>query len=189
MRIELNLATRPSENKRRFYVLTGTGVVLLLILAVFQVTSLVRSWSSVRGFGERAGQLRSEIAGLDKEERGLEQDLRQPQARDVIDRSYFLNSMILQKSISWTQIFMDLEKLVPDRVQISSIRPELMENNKVRLDMAVSGESLGQVLEFVKRVEKSDQFGSPIVSSETPPPRGEKDPTVRITLSVLYAQK
>ena len=189
MRIELNLATRPTVNRRRFYVLAGSGVVLLLILAVVQAASLARSWSSGRGFGDRTVQLRAGIDTLETEQGALEQDLQQPQARDVIDRSYFLNSLILQKSVSWTQIFMDLEKLMPDRVLVTSIRPEMMENNQVRLDMAIQGESVPQVLEFLRRIEKSDKFGSPVVSTETPPARGEKEASVKVSLSVLYVQK
>jgi hypothetical protein len=78
---------------------------------------------------------------------------------------------------------------MPDRVLVTSIRPEMLENNQVRLDMAIQGESLPQVLELLRRIEKSDKFGSPVVSTETPPVRGDKEASVKVSLSVLYVQK
>lgn len=189
MRIELNLASRPAENQRRFYVLAGTGIVLLLLLAVAQATTFLRGWWSVREVGPQTERLRAELGRMENEQKRLEQDLRQPEARDVIERSYFLNSLILQKSISWTQIFMDLERLIPDRVQVASIRPEVVDNNQIRLDMLVAGESMEQLLEFLRRVEKSHKFGTPVLSHELPPGAGSQDPSIKLALSVLYAQK
>ena len=189
MRIELNLASRPAENQRRFYVLAGTGIVLLLLLAVAQATTFLRGWWSVREVGPQTGRLRAELGRMENEQKRLEQDLRQPGARDVFERSYFLNSLILQKSISWTQIFMDLEKLVPDRVQVASIRPEIVDSGRVRLEMLVAGESIEPLLEFLRRIEKSEKFGTPVLSIETPPAAGAPDSSVKLALSVSYAQK
>lgn len=189
MRIELNLASRPTENRRRFYVLTGTGVVLLTLLAVMQASAYWHNWGSGRDVGARTAQMRSELDRLETEQKRLEQGLAQPQAREVLEMSYFLNSLIFQKSISWTQIFMDLENLMPNQVQILSIRPQVLENNQVRLEMQIAGQSTDQLLEFLRRVEKSDKFGTPVLSQENPPVAGAPDNAARLTLTVLYAQK
>jgi len=192
MRIELNLATRPLENQRRFYVLTGTSAVLLLLLAGIQGTIFFRDWWSGREVGKQTERLRAEVGRLEGGEKKLEQELEQPRAQQVMERSNFLNSLLRHKGISWTQIFMDLEKLVPDRVQVTSIRPEVLDSNRVRLEMTVSGESVQQLLEFLRRIEKSDKFGTPVLSYETPPAGGTgvtQDPSIKLALSVSYAQK
>ncbi len=189
MRIELNLASRPTENRRRFYVLVGTGAAVLLALALLQGTAFFRDWWSGRDLARQTERLRAETLRLETEQRKLELQLRLPEVRYVLDRSYFLNSLILQKSVSWTQIFMDLEKLMPDRVQVLSIHPEMLDGRQIRLDMSVAGESMGQLLELLRRIEKSDKFNNPVLSSEQPPPVGGQDPSIRLTLTVLYAQK
>ncbi len=188
MRIELNLASRGVKNQRRFYVLAGTAVAVLLVAAVIQAGWWFRDWYSGRGLAQRIEALRADVSRSEAERRRLEQQLQQPQSRDVMARAYFLNSLILQKSVSWTQIFMDLEKLVPDRVQVVSITPAVLDNNLIRLDMNVSGESLEKILEFMRRIETSEKFGTPIPRTETPP-QGRAETGTLVTLEVMYAQK
>ncbi len=189
MRVELNLASRPTVNRRRFNVLAGSALLLLLLLAVAQGVAYFHSWGSDRAIGLMAERMRAEIARMESERNKLEQQLQQPEAREVIERAQFLNSLILQKSISWTQLFMDLEKLMPSRAQVISIRPEVLDTQQIRLEMSVAGESMDQLLEFVRRIETSEKFGTPVLQQEVPPGAGASDPTIRLGLTVLYAQK
>lgn len=189
MRIELNLATRPIENQRRFYVLAGASLVLLLLLAGIQGTIYFRDWWSGREVGLQTERLRAEVGRLEAEQKKLEEELKQPRAQQLMERAYFLNSLLLHKGISWTQIFMDLEKLMPERVQVTSIRPEIVDSGRVRLEMMVSGESIEQLLELLRRVERSDKFGMPVLSVETPPAGTAQDSSIKLALSVSYAQK
>ncbi len=183
----MNLASRPTRNQRRFYVLAGTGVAILLALALGQVSWFVADWWRGRDLVRQTERLRAETERLAAEQQRLESELKQPQARDVIDRSYFLNSLIVQKGVSWTQIFMDLEKLVPDRVFVTSIRPQVLENNQIRLEMLVTGESINHLLGFLRRIESSDKFGMPVLGSERP--ATAQDSSTQLTLTVLYVQK
>ncbi len=189
MRIELNLASRPVGNLRRYYVLAGTGAVLLTLLAAAQATIFFRGWWGGREDRQETEHRRSEVPRLEAEEKKLKQQIEQPQAQDVMDRSYFLNALIFQKSVSWTQILMDLEEMVPDRVMVVSIRPEIVERSRVRLEMLVVGESIGQLLEFLRRIESSAKFGTPVLSQEVPAQDADKDPSVKLELSVFYGQK
>ena len=189
MRIELNLASRPVGNLRRFYVLAGTGVVLLALLATAQATIFFRDWWSGREVSQQTERLRGEVRRLEAEQEKFEQQLEEPQAKEVMGRSDFLNAQILHKSVSWTQILMDLEELIPDRVLVVSIRPEIVERSQVRLEMLVAGESMGQLLEFLRRIESSAKFGTPVLSQEVPAQDDARDPSIKLGLSVLYGQE
>ena len=189
MHVELNLATYPKENRRRFYVLATATLAVLLVVGGAQGATLFRNWWGGRGVARQEERLRTETGRLESEEKKFRQDLTQPEAKEVLDRSHFLNVLILQKSVSWTQIFMDLEKLVPDRVQVLSIRPEIVAGNELRLEMVVGGESHGQLIELLRRIEKSDKFGTPVVKTESPPAPGDREATHRLSLMVAYVQK
>ena len=189
MHIELNLASRPVENLRRFYTLAGTGVVLLALLAAAQATIFFRDWWGGREVSQQTELLRGEVLRLEAEQEKFEQQLEQPQVQEVMDRSYFLNALIFHKSISWTQILMDLEELVPDRVMVVSIRPEIVERSRVRLEMLVVGESTDQLLEFLRRIEGSAKFGTLVLSQEVPAPDAAQDPSIKLGLSVFYGQE
>ena len=92
--------------------------------------------------------------------------LRLPDNAEVLERSLFLNTLIERKAISWTKIFADLEKVLPYNVRLVSVRlPEVDSDNAVLLDMFVGAKEVPPVLEFLKRLEASPQFG-PAVGAE-----------------------
>jgi type IV pilus assembly protein PilN len=187
MRIELNLASRPTENRRRFLVLAGTGIALLLALAVYQGASYWRKWGSERETARRTLELQAEIRRLDAQQQKLEESLRRPEAVQVLETSYFLNGLILQKSFSWTRIFMDLEQLMPDDVQVATIHPIVKESG-IQLDMTLVAKNSDQMAEFVRRLERSEKFGKPVLKQETPPAGGLEN-SARLSLTVDYVQK
>ena len=127
MKLHLNLTTAPQPNKRPF--LAGAaaagsvGVLALLLLS----RAAYRSWQSSR-------ELRSEISRLqDHDPRTIKQRQQQlqayfraRQAKQILDRSAFLNSLIDERSFPWTKIFMDLEQTLPPGVRVVSIAPRLV---------------------------------------------------------------
>jgi len=188
MRIELNLATRPTENRRRFLALTGTGIVVLLALAVLQGAWYWHRWAGERDVARRTTQAQAETKRLDEEQKTLADSFERQEAVRIFDTSYFLNTLILQKGFSWTQLFMDLEKLVPSDVQVVAIHPQVLDSNSINLDLQVAGKNIEQLLEFVRQLERSDKFWRTELKQETPP-AGGMDSSTRLTLSVIYAQK
>ena len=114
--------------------------------------------------------------------------LRKPENAEVMERSLFLNTLIDRKAISWTKIFADLEKVMPYNVRLVSVRlPEVDSDNDVLLDMVVGAKEVPPVLELVKRLEASPQFGPTNVQNSAPP--SQTDPFFRYHVSVRYAQK
>ena len=68
--------------------------------------------------------------------------------------------MIERKSISWTRIFADLETVMPNDVQLVSVRlPAINSRNEVMLDMVVGAKDPGAVIGFFKKLEGSPRFG------------------------------
>ena len=66
---------------------------------------------------------------------------RRPAAKQVIDRSAFLNSLIDERSFPWTKIFMDLEKTLPPGVRVVSISPRLVNGRaEVALEVGVASD-------------------------------------------------
>jgi len=128
-------------------------------------------------------QLRAAAA----EQARLEAQLRQPANAAVLDRSILFNSLILRKSLSWTLLFSDLEKVMPGNVRLITVRPYLAAGNEVQLDMVVGAQSPDPVIELLKRLERSPTFGATSLLSSSPPTQNE--PLYRYRVSVSYAQK
>ena len=68
--------------------------------------------------------------------------MRQPVNAGVLERSLLLNTLVERKSVSWTQIFADLEAVMPPNVRIIQVRlPQIDSANQVLLDMVVGSQS------------------------------------------------
>ncbi len=77
---------------------------------------------------------------------------------------------------------------MPYNVRLVSVRlPEVDSENHVLLDMVVGSKEVPPVLELLKRLEASPQFGPTSVQNSTPP--SQTDPYFRYHVSVSYAQK
>lgn len=192
--LQLNLATQPFENRRRFWVLTIFSGAALVLATVVLVTIFIRNYRSERVLSQQMGTLRQEIARLETEQKRLEETMQRPEVVDVLDRSFFLNSMIRQKAVSWTQLFMDLEKLMPERVQIMTLRPVVKDDKgaaasgqlQMDLQLDAASDSIQGLLEMVRRMEKSENFYKPVFQVEN---QAQQDNMYRLTMSVTYVQK
>ena len=81
--------------------------------------------------------------------------LRRPENAEVLERSVFLNALLLRKGISWTRIFADLEKVLPYNVRVIQIHPTVDSLNQVSLDMQFGAESPAPVIELLKTMADS----------------------------------
>lgn len=196
MNFSLNLATHPFEHRRRFYVLASGSGVLLLAAIVLLVASFARNFTRVRDLSRQTANMREQTDRLARDQRLLEEALERPEAVDILGRSRFLNSLLRQKAVSWTQIFMDLEALIPERVQVVAVRPVVREDTRnapgpveMDLQMTVTSENIASLVDLVRRVEKSDKFRQPVLRLETPPHAGSADTWYQLQMSLFYAQK
>ncbi len=168
MRTRINLATQPYEDARRFYLQRGGLLLLLAVIAAVLVSLGVRSYHASRDIARKVAQERRQIAEIDRERAAAEAILNRPENRDVRDRSRFLNALIVRKAFSWTQVFSDLEKIVPPRVRIVSIRPDVNTSNQLEIHLEAIGDSREKAIELVRRMEESPTFREPQVRVERP---------------------
>ena len=188
MRIPINLASEPFRRDRPIVVtLAGVAIFGCLLLGV-QVATILSHRAQAAATLRTIDLLNTQLRTIDREQAQFNTRLRQPQNAEVLDRSLFLNTLIDRKAISWTRIFADLEKVMPYNVQLVSVRlPEIDTQNQVLLDMVVGAKEAGPVLELLKKLEASPQFGPVNLQNSMPP--SQTDPLYRYHLSVTYAQK
>jgi type IV pilus assembly protein PilN len=165
----------------------GLGLVVLLLVTVVLVYSATSALLSWRTTEKRAALLRQQIAERDHQKQDVEKFLGLPENREMRDRSQFLNGMIARKAFSWTEVFTDLETLVPARLHVLAIRPEVNEDNQLVLRLGVAGSSRDAAIELVRRLEHSPHFQSAQIDSESAvlPQPGQSD-TVHFEISAVY---
>ena len=168
MRIDINLATKPYEDARQFWMRWGLGVGLLGLLTAALLALAVHGWIDAGRDRQTIRQLQREITQRDTERARAQAFLNLPANRSTRDQSQFLNSMIERKEFSWTQVFEDLERVMPANLHVVSLRPEMNEQNQMVLAMKVAGENRSGALELVHHMEQSPHFqGAQLVLENT----------------------
>ncbi|MGA2387965.1 MAG: hypothetical protein ABSF97_03335 [Candidatus Sulfotelmatobacter sp.] len=167
MRIDINLASQPYEDARQFWMRWGTALAIATIVTLALVAMTISGWLAARHDHVRIAELESSIAQRDRTRQQAEDFLNRPQNRTTRDESQFLNELIERKSFSWTRVLEDLEQVMPARVHLVSIHPELDEDNKLSIKMLVAGDSRDKALELARRMEESKHFAQTYVQGET----------------------
>jgi type IV pilus assembly protein PilN len=190
MKVRLNLATNPLQTHRKFLAVSSLiGVIAgLTVLALgWHAYSVRRSNEALRA---RAAAVRQEVVALMGQREKLEEFFREEQNARLNERSTFLNSLIDEQSLNWTQMFMDLEKVLPNGVRLVSIEPA-HEKGRVLVKLQVGAISDEAKLKFMRALESSPAFKDlrEVNERTSDPQQGTGDvDRLQIQLTVVYAR-
>lgn len=185
MRLDINLASQPYEDARQFWLRWGSALAVTSIVTVALLIFTIMGWFAARVDHATIASYRAQIAQRDRKRDQAQELLNQPQNRTMRDQSQFLNELIERKSLSWTRVLEDLEKVMPTRVHLVSIRPELDEDNQLKLKMVVGGDSRERAIELAHRMEESRRFSQTYIETEHAGQSGTGD-TVQFDINGLY---
>jgi type IV pilus assembly protein PilN len=188
IRVPINLASEPFRRDRPLFIASVAACLILVITLGLEINTIARQRRQAAVTRTAIARLNAPIRSIGAEQSKLDGTLRRPENAEVLERSVFLNELIERKSISWTRIFADLEKVLPYNLRLISVRlPEVNSQNQVFLDMVVSAKDVAPVLDFLRRLEASPQFGPTSFVNSLPP--SQTDPFYRYHVTVSYAQK
>jgi Tfp pilus assembly protein PilN len=186
-RSDLNLSTHPFPAYRLLNLVLGLGFVVLLVITVWQVVGFIRFNSMVRDIRDDEASARVEAESLGRHVESLESILDRPEATEKLSEIGFLNGLIARKELSWTQLFGNLEDMVPDSVRLASLRPDVSENGAITLHLDIVGRSITDVSGFIQTLEASPEFENVVVSVEQKAEAATTD--VNVTLTANYFPK
>ena len=162
------------------------AAAVILTLALLTIT--VSDWFAARHDHAQIADLRAQVAQRDMKRQQAEAFLNQPENRATRDQSQFLNQLIERKSLSWTRVLEDMEKVMPARVHLIAIHPALDEDNQLTLKMVVGGDSREKALELARRMEESGHFTQTYIETESSAAVGSGD-TVQFNINGVYVAK
>jgi hypothetical protein len=187
MKVPTNLATQPFLKDRPILFASGLAGLLLVVTLVVLISLALADRRHSAATRQIVRRLDQQIQHAGGEQAALDALLRRPENAEVLDRSLFLNSLLYHKSISWTKLFADIEKVLPPNVRLINIRPQVLSESAVYLDMSVGTDSPPSYIDLLQRLESSEAFGRYTMYSSLPP--SQTDPLYRYRVSVNYAQK
>lgn len=186
MRVDINLATQPYQDARRFWLRWGGALVALGLLTLILLYSVLTGWVSARKDRDLIRQREAQIAARDQERAQAEALLSRPENRSTRDRSQFLNDLFQRKAFSWTRVFEDLERVMPARLHVVSIQPAMAPDNELAIKLVVAGESRDRALELVRKMESSQRFQQTRIEQENTQPGQTPGDNVQFDISASY---
>jgi Tfp pilus assembly protein PilN len=185
MRLDINLATHPYEDAKEFWRQWGTGLTVMGLVTLLLVGFTVWKWHKASKDRTEVSTLEHNIAVLDGKLARNEATLNRPENRTLREQSNYLNNLFQQKAFSWTQIFEDLERVMPPRLHVVSIHPELDSSNQLEIKLVVAGDSHDHALDLVRKMEESKHFQQTHINGENfgQEPGGDN---VKFDITALY---
>ena len=171
MRLNINLASQKFEDVRQFYVRWSIAIGSAAALLILLIGLAVMNYSSSSKSGQRIKELQERIDSLQQQRAAAERISNLPENHDVNLQKNYWNRQINRRQLSWTQLFNDLQKIMPARAYVSSVHPEITLDNRLKLTLMIKGDTHDNGLELVKKMEKSSRFRGAAISSES----SEKD--------------
>ena len=189
MRLTINLASQKYEDVRQFYLRWSIAIAVSALLVLVLMGLAWRNFSNSSESGKRIKQLQAEIAGLEQERASAEAISNLPENHDVTAQKNYWNRQINRRQLSWTQLFNDLQRIMPARAFLSSVVPEITKDNRLKLTLTVMGDTHENGLELQKKMERSDRFRSPQIINELAQTQGrsESAPLYKFEIVTYYS--
>jgi len=155
MRVTVNFASREYLLARKVYVSLLAGTVLSLGVLVYQFTL----YSSASG---RISELETSLAEVTAIEsaamaryKEISGPVNQAEVEKTIEEADFANTVINNKSFSWTLFLNRLEGLIPKGVGITTISPDF---RSLKVSIAGSADDMEKLIEFIDMLTGSEYF-------------------------------
>lgn len=187
MKIAINLASQPFRRDRAMVVASSLVAVLLVATLGVLINLALEDNKQLADVRHEVAALKEQVRKASDQQAQLNTVIRKPENETVLERSVFINTLLLRKGISWDQIFTDLEKTIPYNVKLVRIRPTVDDQGRVTLDMILAAESSGPAVGALKAFQENPLFGAVEWKTITPP--SQTEPLYRLALNVTYAQK
>ena len=165
MRVSINLATRPYVELDRLLRQLRIAIGVLAVVAIALGIWLHSMTAQARAQQAQLDRLNAQAQTLQRERAANEARLRQPVNAATLGRNQFLNTLFARKAFSWTAVLMDLEDVMPNGVQVTSIEPIIASTGEVTIRLRVLGER-DRTVDLVRNLEHSKRFISPRLAGE-----------------------
>ena len=185
MEVRLNLATKPLVTHRGFMAVAAVVAVLGGLLCLILGVRFYSLRKAEEDFRVRSEKIQQETARLATQKQELDRFFAQEENASLLERANFIKSVIEARSFNWTQMFMDLEHMLPPGVHVLRIEPKL-DKGAVAVKIVVGAVNQESKIKLLKAFEESKSFSQIELLSDKIATEPKSDP-VTVELSAVYS--
>ena len=179
--LRTNLSTRPFYNERAVHIAIGAAALLVLALTTVKVVRMVTLSRQNTELSSRISRDQSEADGLTKLAADVLRRVDKAELQLVVDSAREANSLIDQRTFSWTAFFNRIESTMPPDVMLSAVKPSVRDG-LTRVTMTVLGRRAEDIDEFMEKLEATGAFEDVVPSQQDRTDEG----LFRVTLESVY---
>ena len=157
--LRTNLSTRPFYNERAVHLLlalAGVVVVLLTSFNAIRIFALSRQNTELSSLINRD---HDEAQRLTREAQRIRAGINQKELEATANSAAVANSLIEQRTFSWTEFFNHIEETLPPDVMLTAVRPSF-NDDVTTIQMTVLGRRSEDLDEFMEKLEATGAFDS-----------------------------
>lgn len=155
--LRTNLATRPFYNERAAHVAIGVAAAIVLAVTVVNIVQVVRLSKHSTELSSQTGAERAEAERLTAEAARIRATVNKDELALIVSAAHEANSLIDQRTFSWTAFFNRIESTLPPDVMLTSVRPSIKDGQTV-VDIGVLGKRAEDIDEFMEKLEATSAF-------------------------------
>lgn len=163
--LRTNLSTKPFYNERAVHVAVTLAALLVLAITVLNVVRVV---SLSRHNTELVARIRSdqtEAARLTREAAAIRKTIDRDELDVVVAAAREANSLIEQRTFSWTEFFNQIERTLPPDVMLTAVRPKF-QDGVTEVSMGVLARRAEDVDELMEKLEATGSFDQVIPAQQ-----------------------
>lgn len=181
MIIRNNLASKPTKNYSLFFIGCAFVAALALAFTAFNVLHLTSSYARSRDLERLIIEQQKKISDLKLLDGKLRTQIRELKTSEFVKKTEFINNAVEKRVFSWTKLFDQFEKVLPNNVKMVSVSPIIVEGG-IRINMTVAGRGLDDIVNLITVLENHPAFTDVFFRSE----RQETDGLLYATISLQY---
>lgn len=155
--LKSNLSTRPFYNDRAVHAVLGALAVLVLALTAVNLYEIVQLSRQNTELASRVERDRTQAGQLTREAARIRRGIDQAELQLVVSAAREANTIIDQRTFSWTALFNALETTLPPDVMLTAVQPTFT-GEGTRVSLTVVGRGLADVDEFMEKLEATGAF-------------------------------
>jgi Tfp pilus assembly protein PilN len=152
-----NLSTRPFYNERAVHAVLGLVGLVVFVLTVINLYEIVKLSRQNTQLSSRIDQDRSEATRLTREAARIRKGINQEELELVVNAAREANTIIEQRTFSWTAFFNHIENTLPPDVMLTAVQPTVTDEG-TRVSLTVVGRRIADIDEFMEKLEATGAF-------------------------------
>lgn len=121
--LDLNLASRPFRNNTLLWLANVVAVVLLVAFTTWNIRTYSSHLLLLKDLRAQVESIESEFADLDRRDRLTRLEIGKFDVKSLAVKTQKANDVLRWKAFSWTELFNLMERIQPNDVRMTAVRP------------------------------------------------------------------